>query len=43
MKLIYLSSSTLFSKSANSLHVMKMANSFSKIVKKVELVVRDVN
>lgn len=43
MKLIYISSSTLFSKSANSLHVMKMARSFSKITDEVELVVRDIN
>ncbi|MEB7722866.1 glycosyltransferase family 4 protein [Staphylococcus equorum] len=41
MKLVYLSSSTLFSKSANSLHVMKMSNSFSKIIDSVDLVVRD--
>ncbi len=43
MELIYISSSTLFSKSANSLHVMKMARSFSKRINKVELVVRDIN
>ena len=42
MKLIYISSSTLFSKSANSLHVMKMANSFSKIFDEVHLLVRDI-
>ena len=42
MNLIYLSSSTLFSKSANSLHVMKMANSFSKELDKVTLFVRDI-
>lgn len=41
MSLVYISSSTLFSKSANSLHVMKMANSFSKNHKNVELIVRD--
>ncbi|WP_210140872.1 hypothetical protein, partial [Staphylococcus sp. GDY8P41P] len=42
MKMIYVSSSTLFSKSANSLHVMKMAKSFSKLVDEVELIVRDI-
>jgi glycosyltransferase involved in cell wall biosynthesis len=42
VKLIYLSSSTLFSKSANSLHVMKMANSFAKNVDEVHLLVRDI-
>lgn len=42
MKLVYISSSTLFSKSANSLHVMKMANSFSKTIDEVVLIVRDI-
>lgn len=41
MSLVYISSSTLFSKSANSLHVMKMANSFSININNVELIVRD--
>ncbi|TVT28912.1 glycosyltransferase family 4 protein [Salinicoccus cyprini] len=42
MKLVYISSSILFSGSANSLHVMKMANSLSKNVNNVTLVVRGV-
>ncbi|WP_329503323.1 glycosyltransferase [Staphylococcus hominis] len=43
MKLVYVSSSTLFSKSANSLHVMKMAKGFSKLIDEVELIVRDIS
>ena len=40
MKLIYISSSTLPSQTANSVHVMRMCESFSKVYDSVELIAK---